>query len=154
VEVAPGAWLEIGEDVAIGERCRILVRGGTLRIGPRTVVGERCRLIAHAGIELGADVVLGDEVVVIDFDHRYDDVELPVRRQGLVAEPVRIGDGARVGPRAAIQRGVTIGERAEVGPLSVVTGAMSGGERVAGVPALSPSAGRETRGGSRSRRGR
>jgi serine acetyltransferase len=41
-----------------------------------------------------------------------------------------------------------------VGPLSVVTRDVPAGARVAGVPALSPSADRGTRGGSRSRRGR
>jgi acetyltransferase-like isoleucine patch superfamily enzyme len=116
-------------------------------------------LVAHAGIEVGAGAVIGDEAVIVDFAPRYDDVERPVRQQGIVAEPVHIGAGARIGARAAVQRGVVIGERAEVGPLSVVTRDAAPGARVGGVPAQAPAplrpprpTGRGTRGGSRSPR--
>jgi acetyltransferase-like isoleucine patch superfamily enzyme len=154
VQVAPGARLEIGAGAAIGAGTRLHVRAGTVRIGERAVLGERCMLAAHAGIDIGDDAVLGDETVVIDFEHRYEDAEVPVRHQGIAAAPVVIGAGVLIGPRAAIERGVTVGERAEVGPLSVVRRAVPPGARVGGVPAVSPSAGRGTPGGSRSRRGR
>jgi acetyltransferase-like isoleucine patch superfamily enzyme len=154
VEVAKGARLEVGAGAAIGDRCRILVRSGTVSIASGAVLGERCLLAAHAGIAIGEGAVLGDEAVVIDFDHRYDDPETPIRLQGLAAEPVAIGAGARIAARAAIQRGVTVGERAEVGAMAVVAQDVAPGARVGGVPALSPSAGRGTPGGSRSRRGR
>lgn len=154
IEVADGASLTIAAGAAIGDRCHILVRGGTVRIGHSATLGECCRLTAHAGIEIGDDVIVGDEAVLIDFDHRYDDVEQPVRMQGITASPVRIGAGVRIGARAAIQRGVTVGERAEVGALAVVTRDVAPGARVGGVPALSPSAGTGTRDGSRSPRAR
>jgi acetyltransferase-like isoleucine patch superfamily enzyme len=157
IEVAPGATLELGEGCAIGDRCRVLVRGGTVKIGPGAVLGERCAITAHAGIEIGADAVLGDEAVVIDFDHRYEDANTPIRLQGLVTAPVVIGPGARIGTRAAIQRGVTIGDGAEVAAQSVVTRDVAPHARVGGVPArpaVSRSAGSGTPGGSRSRRGR
>jgi acetyltransferase-like isoleucine patch superfamily enzyme len=154
IEVADGASLSIAAGAAIGDRCHILVRGGSVRIGPGATLGERCRLTAHAGIDIGGDVTVGDEAALIDFDHRYDDVERPVRLQGIAASPVRIGAGARIGARAAIQRGITVGERAEVGALAVVTRDVAPGARVGGVPALSPSVGRGTRDGSRSRPGR
>jgi len=156
LEVAPGAAIRLGEGCTIGERSKLRARAGTIAIGAGAVLGERCKLTAHAGIEVGDQAVLGDESVAIDFDHRYGDVEQPVRLQGIVADQVRIGAGARIGPRAALQRGVAIGERAEVGALSVVTRDVPPGARVGGVPAqrVSPSAGRGTRGGSPSPRAR
>jgi acetyltransferase-like isoleucine patch superfamily enzyme len=153
LDVAPGARLELGDGCAIGAGSRLHVRAGTVRIGAGAVLGERCTLAAHAGIEIGDGAVLGDEAVVVDFDHRYDDPEVPVRLQGIEATPVVIGTGARIGARAAIQRGVTVGERAHVAALSVVTRDVAPAARVGGVPAqpaFSPSAGPRTRGGSRS----
>jgi acetyltransferase-like isoleucine patch superfamily enzyme len=156
LDVAPGARLELGEGCAIGARCRLHVRAGTVRIGPGAVLGERCTLAAHAGIDIGAGAVLGDEAVIVDFDHRHDDPEVPVRLQGVVASPVAIGAGARIGARAAIQRGVTVGAGAQVAALAIVTRDVAAQARVGGIPAqpLSPSGGRGTRGGSRSPRGR
>ena len=156
LDVARGARLELGEGCAIGAGSRLHVRAGTVRIGSGVVLGERCTLAAHAGIEIGDGAVLGDEAVVVDFDHRHDDVEVPVRLQGVVGTPVVIGAGARIGARAAIQRGVTIGRGAHVAALSVVTRDVPPQAHVGGVPAqpVSPPAGRRTRGGSRSPRGR
>jgi acetyltransferase-like isoleucine patch superfamily enzyme len=157
LDVAPGARLELGDGCAIGAGSRVHVRAGTVRIGAGAVLGERCTLAAHAGIEIGDGAVFGDEAVVVDFDHRYDDPEVPVRLQGIRATPVVVGAGARIGARAAIQRGVTVGERAQVAALSVVTRDVPEGARVGGVPAqpaVSRSAGRRTRGGSRSPRAR
>jgi acetyltransferase-like isoleucine patch superfamily enzyme len=154
LDVARGARLELGDGCAIGAGSRLHVRGGTVRIGAGAVLGERVTLAAHSGIDIGEGAVLGDEAVVVDFDHRYDDVEVPVRLQGVVGSPVVIGAGARIGARAAIQRGVTVGDGAQVAALSVVTRAVPPGSRVGGVPALSPSADRRMRGGSRSPRGR
>jgi acetyltransferase-like isoleucine patch superfamily enzyme len=155
IEVAKGARLEIEPEVAIGDGCHIVVRGGLVRIGAGATLGERCRLIAHERIEIGAGAVLGDEAVAVDFDHRYDDAERPVRLQGITTAPISVGANARIGARTAIQRGVAIGDGADVGPLAVVTRSVAGGARVGGVPALSPSGRRSgTPGGSRSRRDR
>jgi acetyltransferase-like isoleucine patch superfamily enzyme len=126
-----------------------------VRIAAGATLGERCRLIAHERIEIGAGAVLGDEAVAVDFDHRYDDAERPVRLQGITTAPISVGANARIGARTAIQRGVAIGDGADVGPLAVVTRSVAGGARVGGVPALSPSGRRSgTPGGSRSRRDR
>jgi acetyltransferase-like isoleucine patch superfamily enzyme len=155
IEVAKGARLEIEPEVAIGDGCHIVVRGGLVRIGAGATLGERCRLIAHERIEIGAGAVLGDEAVAVDFDHRYDDAERPVRLQGITTAPISVGANARIGARTAIHRGVAIGDGADVGPLAVVTRSVAGGARVGGVPALSPSGPRSgTPGGSRSRRDR
>jgi acetyltransferase-like isoleucine patch superfamily enzyme len=157
IEVAPGATLELGEGCSIGDHCRVLVRGGTVRIGPGAVLGERCAITAHAGIEIGAGAVLGDEAVVLDFDHRYEDPDTPIRLQGIKTAPVGVGAGARIGARAAIQRGVTIGDGAEVAAQSVVTRDVAPHARVGGVPAqpaLSRSPRSGTPGGPRSRRDR
>jgi acetyltransferase-like isoleucine patch superfamily enzyme len=157
VEVGDGGAIEFGDGCAIGAGSRLLVRAGTVRIGAGAVLGERVTLTAHAGIDIGEGAVLGDEAVVVDFDHRFDDSDTPIRLQGIVGAPVVIGANARIGARAAIQRGVTIGERAEVAAQSVVTRDVAPGARVGGVPArpaLSRSARSGTPGGSRSPRDR
>jgi acetyltransferase-like isoleucine patch superfamily enzyme len=151
-DVAPGATVELGEGCAIGAGCRFHARAGAVTIGAGAVLGERCTLSAHAGISIGAEARMGDEVAIVDFDHRYDDVEQPVRAQGLVGTPVVVGAGALVGARAAVQRGVTVGERAQVGALSVVTRDVPAGAQVGGVPAqpVSSATGTGTPGGPRS----
>ena len=104
-DVAPGARVVLGAGVVLGDRCRFHVGSGEVSIGAGTTLGERCVVTAHERVAIGARCLLGDEVVLIDLDHRFDDVERPVRLQGVRTGPVTVGDGVRIGPGAAVLRG-------------------------------------------------
>ncbi len=137
-DVAPGARVIVGDGASLGERCRLHVHAGTVTIGEGAVLGDRCAIAARTGVLIGERCVLGDEVVITDFDQRFDDVETPIRVQELVSDPVRIGAGAVLGPRAAILRGVRVGAGARVGAHSVVTRDVAAGAVVEGRPARAP----------------
>lgn len=123
----------------IGTGTRIDVADGArLEIGPGAVLGERCVIVCRESITIGAHARLGDEVVLIDFDHGTDDVETPIRLQPLPTAPIVIGERARIDLAAAILRGVTVGADAHVGPRSVVVRDVAPGAEVAGIPAHAP----------------
>ncbi len=133
-EVAPGARLIIGDRASLGERCRICVHAGTVVIEEGAALGEQCVIAARTGVLIGARCWLGDGVTIIDFDHRFDDVETPVRLQELASSPVQIEAGAVLGPGAAVLRGVRVGTGARVGAHAVVTHDVAAGAAVEGVP--------------------
>ena len=137
-DVAPGARVIVGDGASLGERCRLHVHAGTVTIGEGAVLGDRCTIAARTGVLIGERCVLGDEVVITDFDRRFDDVEIPIRVQELVSSPVRIEAGAVLGPRAAILRGVRVGAGSRVGAHSVVTHDVAAGAVVEGTPARPP----------------
>jgi acetyltransferase-like isoleucine patch superfamily enzyme len=121
-DVAPGGRVALGAGVALGDGCRLHVgAAGAVTIGAGTALGERCVLTAHDRITIGARCLLADEVVVVDGNPSFDDVERPVREQGIAAAPVAIGDGVRIGPGAAVLPGVTISAGAAIGTHAVVT---------------------------------
>jgi len=91
-----------------------------VRIGPGAVLGERCAVLCHHGIEVGAGARLGDGVVLVDFEHAHDDVETPVRLQPLWTGAIRVGDRARIGPGAVLERGVVVAPGGEVGANTVL----------------------------------
>jgi acetyltransferase-like isoleucine patch superfamily enzyme len=138
--LAPGAQLRLGDGCRIGDRTRIVVNQGVVDVGPGAVLGPRCTIVAHAGVVIGAGAQLAEGVVVVDFDHVFEDVERPIRTQPLAAATVTIGAGAQIGLGACVLRGVTVGERAAVGPHAVVTRDVAARASVGGVPArpLSP----------------
>jgi acetyltransferase-like isoleucine patch superfamily enzyme len=120
IAIAPGASVTLGDGVELGERTRIEAVGGPVRIGAGTRLGERCTLAAAAGIEIGRGCSIGDYVLVADSDPGFDDVETPVRLQPLRTSPIRVGDGARVGARAAVLAGAQINAGAVVGSYEIV----------------------------------
>ena len=135
-DLGPGALVTLEDGCRIGDGCRFHVgAGATVVIGPRAALGERCVFAAHEQIEVRARARLGDEVVIVDFDHDVSDVERPVRQQPLLTAPVVIGEGAILSTSAGILRGVTVGDGARVGMRAVVTHDVPPGARAEGVPA-------------------
>jgi acetyltransferase-like isoleucine patch superfamily enzyme len=124
IDVAKAARVVLEDGSLLGERCRIEASGGTVRIGPGARLGARSVLAAHAGIDVGADCVVGEWVLIADTGPTYDDPEMPTRLQPPRAEPVRIGDRARIGAHAAVLAGAAIAPGAVVGSYAVVGGAV------------------------------
>jgi acetyltransferase-like isoleucine patch superfamily enzyme len=121
-DVAPGGRVVLGAGVALGDGCRLHVgRDAVVEIGAGTALGERCVITAHAGVRIGARCLLADEVVLVDGNPRFADVERPIRAQGVEAAPIAIGDDVRIGPSAAVLPGVTIRAGTAVGAHAVIT---------------------------------
>lgn len=121
-DVAPGGRVVLGEGAILSDGCRFHVaRGAVVTIGAGTWLGDRCVLTAQRSIDVGARCVLGDEVVLVDAAPVTGDVERPVREQGLVAKPVVVGDGVRIGPSAALLAGATVPARATVAAHAVLS---------------------------------
>ena len=115
VAVAPGARVVLEDGCLLGEGCRIEAAGGTIRIGRGARVGSRALLVALAGIDVGAGCVVGEWATIADHEPTYDDPERPTRLQPLRAEPVRLGDGARIGAHAAVLAGAAVAPGGVVG---------------------------------------
>ena len=126
------ARLIIGRWVHLGDENRLRAHEGTLRVGDKTVFGRDNTVNCYLDVEVGAKTILADWVYVCDFDHVYDDVHVPIKDQGIVKSPVRIGPDCWVGTKVTVLRGATIGHgcvlaahtvvRGDVPPMSVVGG--------------------------------
>ena len=115
IAVAPGARVVLEDGCLLGEGCRIEAARGTVRVGAGARLGSRSLLVALAGIEVGAGCRVGEWAVIADHEPTYDDPERPTRLQPLHAEPVRLGDGARIGAHAALLAGATVAPGEVVG---------------------------------------
>lgn len=124
-----GAWVHIGDGSAI--RCH----EGTLRIGPKAVLGCRDTVNCYLDIEIGPAALIADDVYICDFDHVTDDVTRPIKDQGIVKTPVRIGPDVWLGTKVAILRGSRIGRGAVLGAHAVTRGEIPAFSVAAGIPA-------------------
>lgn len=108
---------------------------GRICIGRWVHLGESSMITAGGSIEIGDDVVIGPQTIIVDTDHRCDDPASPIRTQGLRSRPIRIDEGAWIAGHVSILKGVTIGRGAIVGAGSVVTHDVPPMAVAAGVPA-------------------
>ncbi len=126
--VVLGRWVHIGD----GNRLR--AHEGTLRVGDKCVFGRENTVNCFLDIEFGATAIVADWVYICDFDHAFADIEVPIKDQGIVKAPVRIGPDVWIGVKATVLRGVTVGAGSVIAAHAVVKDAVPPYSVVAGVP--------------------
>ena len=95
-----------------------------------SVINAKCRLDNKAGIYIGENVSISQEVMILSADHDPDSATFAARDRAVYIE-----DYVFIGSRAIIMPGVTIGEGAVVAAGAVVTRSIEPYVVVAGVPA-------------------
>lgn len=110
-----GRWLHLGVDTAL--RCH----EGTLSVGDKTVLGRGVSVNCYLDVEIGASALFADDIYVSDFDHKYADLTMPIKDQGISKARVRIEPDVWIGTKVTVTSGVVIGQGAVVGANAVVT---------------------------------
>lgn len=116
VRLLEHAWLSVATEDPTGEPT--IVIDDNCSIGSGSIIsGKNC-------VHLERDVLVGQNVVIQDHNHAYEDIELPIIKQGITdGGTIRIGEGSWIGRGSAIlcSRGVlSIGRHCVVSANSVV----------------------------------
>jgi acetyltransferase-like isoleucine patch superfamily enzyme len=136
IEARPGyGRLEIGRWVHLGDGTSLRCHEGSMRIGDKVVMGRNNTLNCYLDVEVGAATLLADWVYVTDFDHRTEDVHRPIKDQGIVKSPVRIGPDTWVGVKVSVLRGSRVGRGCVLGAHAVVRGDIPDHAIAVGAPA-------------------
>jgi acetyltransferase-like isoleucine patch superfamily enzyme len=133
--VRPGhGRIVLGSWVHLGDGTRLRAHEGTLRIGDKVVLGANNTINCLLDIEIGAASLLSDWIYICDFDHVYADLEVPIKDQGVVKSPVRIGPDCWIGVKVTVLRGASVGRGSVLAAHTVVRGVVPAESVVAGVP--------------------
>lgn len=116
------ARMEIGRWVHIGDGNSIRCHEGSLKIGDKTVFGCNNVVNAYLDLEIGGSTLVADWCYICDFDHKMDDIHIPIKDQGIVKGPVRIGGDTWVGTKVTVTRNTLIGHGTVLGAHAVVRG--------------------------------
>ncbi|MBJ8343457.1 acyltransferase [Antrihabitans sp. YC2-6] len=129
------ARMEIGRWVHIGDGNALRCHEGSLRIGDKTVFGKDNVVNCYLDIEFGESALIADWCYICDFDHKMDDITLPIKDQGIVKTPVRIGPDTWTATKVTILRGTRIGRGCVLGAHAVVRGEIPDYSIAVGSPA-------------------
>ncbi|ASO18883.1 acyltransferase [Actinoalloteichus hoggarensis] len=136
IDCEPGLGrLEIGRWVHIGDGNAIRCHEGSLRIGDKAVFGRQNTVNCYLDVEIGGATLVADWVYVCDFDHVVEDVERPIKDQGIVKTPVRIGPDCWLGTKVTVLRGSRVGRGVVLGAHAVVRGEIPDFAVAVGAPA-------------------
>ena len=155
--------LRLGRAVTIGDFCRldclgrtgiVLGDGVTLRrgvqievtsvlrqlgegcvVGNRTGISEGTFVGAKGLVTIGSDAMIGPQCVIVSENHVFDEIERPIREQGVSRIGVAIGSDCWLGAGVRVLDGVKIGTGAVVGAGAVVIHDIAARAVEAGIPA-------------------
>ncbi|WP_343073892.1 acyltransferase [Phytoactinopolyspora mesophila] len=125
----------LGRWVHIGDGTQLRAHEGTLRVGDKTVFGQHTTVNCYLDVEIGASTLVADWIYIADFDHRTDDLETPIKDQGIVKSPVRIGPDCWLGVKATVLRGSVVGQGSVIAAHAVVRGVVPARVVAGGAPA-------------------
>jgi len=113
--------------IIIGKRCLIgrnttVSTGykGYVKIGSNVIVGANSLLQGPGGIDIGDNVLMGDQIILNAGKHIYSSTNIPIIEQGITMEGIVINDDVWIGAGAIVTDGVTISKGAVIEAGSVV----------------------------------
>jgi len=131
VSVGQHAWLNVATSDPTGEP--------TIVIDDNCIIAVGSILSAKNRIHLERDVNVAQQVLIMDHNHAYEDIDVPIIKQGITeGGRIRIGEGSWIGHGAAIlcSRGeLTIGRHCVVSANSVVMRSLPDYSVAFGIPA-------------------
>ena len=136
--ISPGSALgniRFGDDTFVAHGSTLRAEGGSIEIGAHVQVSRNCYLNGCGGITIGNDTMLGPNTTIVSVNHKYDQLDRPIRLQGIVKDPVVIENDVWTGANVTILPGITIGRGSVVAAGAVVTKDIPPYSVAAGVPA-------------------
>jgi len=133
--------LSLGSKVSIGSFSRVIIAislhqvGEHISIGNHVGIGEFAYLGGGGGLRIGHHCIVGQYFSCHPENHIHDDIETPIRLQGVTRKGIVIGPNCWIGSKVTILDGVTIGEGCVIAAGSVVTKSFPDHSVIGGVPA-------------------
>lgn len=119
MDVVPWNRFELGANSTIEDFSAINNGVGSVIIGARTKIGLSNTIIGP--VTIGNDIRLAQNITLSGLNHNYEDIKIPIHKQGVSTAPISIEDNSWIGANVVVLAGVTIGKHAIVAAGSIVT---------------------------------
>ena len=126
--------LSCGDNVVIGPNIYLL-HPENITFGSNISIHPMSYIEGFGGITIGNDVSIAHGTTIMSVTHLHDDLNIPIRDQGVEKQPIIIENNVWIGAKTTILGGNTIRSGVIVGANAVVTKNIEENKIVAGVPA-------------------
>ncbi len=97
-----------------------LMNSSKIIMGNNVFFNNNCSINALESIEIGNNVLFGENVKIYDHNHKYSDTNKPIYEQGFSTSKVKIGSNVWIGSNVTILKGVTIGDNSIIGANTLI----------------------------------
>ncbi|PNQ74772.1 transferase [Hanstruepera neustonica] len=131
----------IGDNFTLGKyaviECTGVLRnvGSSLKIGNNVGINHYCFIGVRGDIEIGDNVIFGPRVNIFSENHNFEDIDVPIKNQGVTKGKTIVGNDVWIGANVSIMSGVKIGDGCVIAAGAVVTKDIPAFSIIGGVPA-------------------
>lgn len=129
------SYIKIGDNSYLSSHSTLNTFDGWITMGSHCTVNSYAILYGQGGLQIGNDVRIAPQVMIMPTNHIYDDPHVAIWKQGLRGTGIKIEDDVWLGAGAIVLDGVTIGKGSVIGAGAVVTKNVPPYSVVVGVPA-------------------
>ena len=130
-----GGKIIIGNNTELLYGVLLMTYGGNIRIGNHCSINPYTVLYGHGNLTIGNNVLIAGHCLIIPSNHKFNDINMPIREQGVTKKGIVIEDNVWIGSGCRILDGVTIGTGAIIAAGAVVNKDVLANTVVGGVPA-------------------
>lgn len=134
--------IELGNNVSVGRNTRIEGTGNLqylgrgMKVGNNTGLGSDNFFGCAGGIAIGNDTIIGSFVSFHSENHVFDNLNMPIRLQGVTHNGIKVGSNCWIGAKATLLDGVEMEDGCVITAGAVVTAGIYAANGVyGGVPA-------------------
>lgn len=99
-------------------------------IGDECFFNNDCSIVANNLVDIGRGCLFGEGVKIYDHNHRFNNKDIPLKKQGYSDGEVHIGRHCWIGSGVIILKGADISDNCVVGAGCVITGHIEEGSLV------------------------
>lgn len=126
----------IGKSLYLSDRTVIgAYKEGALKIGNNNFFNSNCNITCYGEILIGDNNLFGQNVVIVDHNHKHNQIDQLICKQGFEIGAVSIGSDCWICANVVICSGAVIGDHVIVAANSVVNGKLLVAGTYAGAPA-------------------
>lgn len=116
-----GQNIKVGKGFYYRSGCSLVVgKEGQLVIGKNVFFNHNCSVNCLAKIQIGDQVMFGENVHLYDHNHKHQLGAIPFSEQGYKKGKIVIGNNCWIGTNTVILQGVEIGENVVIGANCVI----------------------------------
>lgn len=133
--------IKLGKNVSIGDYCRLEASGTITDIGLGIEIGDNSGIGAYSfvggagGVKIGSDVIMGQWVSFHPENHNHENLDKPIRLQGVNRKGITVEDDCWIGAKATFLDGAHVGRGCVIAAGAVVRGHIPPYSIAGGVPA-------------------
>jgi acetyltransferase-like isoleucine patch superfamily enzyme len=130
----------LGDNVRLGPYSTMMgpppsALGFGIKIGANSAADAYSYIGGGGPVAIGKNVIMGEHVCFHPENHRFDNLDIPIRDQGMVRQGITIEDDVWVGANVTFLDGAKVGSGSVIGAGSIVRGEIPAGSVAVGAPA-------------------